>query len=209
VFYDLVRWTSIPLFALYFRLERRGLEQVPGSGPVIVAANHVSFLDPAVLGSAFPRRLRFLIDRTTWSYPSLNWFYRGMAAIPVPRDGGLTRDAIRAALGALAGGAAIGIFPEGGRREGLDPEAAYLGVALLARHSRAPVVPAGLAGTDRAMPRGVVLPEPCRVRVTFGKALRHADVAAGLSGRAADERFTRTLMEVIGRLARADAEDGS
>jgi 1-acyl-sn-glycerol-3-phosphate acyltransferase len=180
---------------------------VPRTGPVIVAANHVSFLDPAVLGSAFPRRVHFLIDASTWAHWSMNWFYRGMKAIPVDRTGGPSREAIRRAMTRLGEGCVVGIFPEGGRVRDAAMARAMEGVALLARHTGAPVVPAGIAGTAEAMPRGRAIPEPTPVRVAFGEPVRHADVATsiGVAGRDADGPFTRLLMRRIAALAQVSS----
>jgi 1-acyl-sn-glycerol-3-phosphate acyltransferase len=209
LFYRLVRWTSIPLFKLYFSLRRAGSEQVPANGPVIVAGNHASYLDPAVLGSAFPRPIHFLINARVWRATGMNWFYRGMRSIPVDRDGRPTRDAIQAALHRLGQGRVVGIFPEGGRNGAGGVEEALAGVALLARKSGALVVPAGLAGTADAMPIGKALPEPVPIRVHFGEPLR-VEPPAGrgpAARRSADRRFTVELMERIAGLVRkAEAE---
>ena len=199
VFYHLVRWTSVPLFSLYFRLTRQGVSHVPRTGAVLLAANHVSYLDPAVVGSACPRRVFFLMHEGTWAKPVMNWFFRGMQAIPVSRDASV-RVPLRRALSRLEAGCAVGIFPEGARVR-VSGDDALLGVALLARRSGAPVIPVGIAGTDRAMPVGAALPEPVRVRVAFGAPLRHDGARGGEDLRAADARFTRELMSSVRRLA--------
>lgn len=202
-FYHAVRLASRPLLGLYFGLRREGAGRVPREGAAVLAANHVSYLDPAVVGSVVPRQVHFLMDLATWAHPSLNWFYRGMDAIPVDRTGGPTRDAFRAALARLEAGQCIGIFPEGARARAEGPDPAQLGVALIARMSGAPVVPVGIGGTEAAMPRGRALPEPARVRVLFGEPLLHAELAAreGLGKREADARFTELLMRSIDELA--------
>lgn len=202
LFYRLVRWTSIPLFRLYFPVKRSGVERVPAEGPLIVAGNHASFLDPAVLGSAFPRPVHFLVNARVWRRKGLNWFYRGMRSIPVDREGRPTRDAIQQALRRLEQGRVVGIFPEGGRNEGSSLEEALAGVALLARRSGALVLPAGLAGTERSMPKGAALPEPMPLGVCFGEPLRLElpSEAGPVARRAADSRFTAELMSRIGEL---------
>ena len=202
LFYRLVRWTSIPLFRLYFPLKRSGVEKVPAEGPLIVAGNHASFLDPAVLGSAFPRPVHFLINARVWRRRGLNWFYRGMRSIPVDREGRPTRDAIQQALRRLEQGRVVGIFPEGGRNDGGSLEEALAGVALLARRSGALVVPTGLAGTGQSMPKGSPLPEPMPICVRFGEPLRlePPSESGPAARRAADSRFTAELMSQIGQL---------
>ena len=209
LFYRTVRAASIPLFRLYFGLRVEGLGEVPSEGPLLVAANHASYLDPAVLGSGFPRPMHFLINARVWRAKAMNWFYRGMEAIPVDRDGRPTRDAIAAALGRLREGRVVGIFPEGGRAEGGSVEEALAGVSLLARRSGAPVLPVGIAGTGESMPVGKALPEPVPVRVAIGAPMRHdAPEERGPHARREHDRlFTEELMNRIAELA-ARAESG-
>ncbi|MEM7247949.1 MAG: lysophospholipid acyltransferase family protein [Acidobacteriota bacterium] len=201
MFYRLVRLASIPVFLAFFGL-RRSRVQVP-AGPLIVAANHVSFLDPAVLGSVFPRSIHFLMNEKVWRLPLLNWFYRGMQAVPVDRSAKGSRRALASALVQLGAGRVVGIFPEGGRvpegesREGLS------GVALLARRTGCPVMPCGLRGTAEALPIGGKLPQLTKVEVCFGEPLEHASFSerTGLTGREADQAFTTELMRRIAELA--------
>lgn len=200
MFYHLVRWLSRIPFALYFRLARTDVDRVPGEGAALLAANHVSFLDPAMVGSTSPRKVYFLMTADIFRRSGLRWFFRWMDAIPVDRAGRPTRDAIRAALRRLAAGDLVGIFPEGARVDGAQLGEGLAGVALLARRSGAPVVPVGITGTDRAMPRGTAIPRPASVRVRYGTPFRHAEVTAGLAGREADEAFVRRLMESIDAL---------
>jgi 1-acyl-sn-glycerol-3-phosphate acyltransferase len=208
VFYRLVRWTSIPLFRLYFPLSASGRQHVPAEGPLIVAANHASYLDPAVLGSACPRPLHFLINRRVWRVPAMNWFYRGMESIPVDPAGAGARASIQAALVRLQAAAAVGIFPEGARAEGGELQDALDGVALLSRRSGAPVVPVGIAGTAESMPKGASLPEPLPVRVAFGPPMRRADSGGGPRARREEDReFTDELMRRIAELVE-EAEAG-
>jgi 1-acyl-sn-glycerol-3-phosphate acyltransferase len=197
LFYSSVRLASRPAFAAWFRLRREGIENIPADGPVIVAGNHVSYLDPAVLGSACPRPVRFLISAQVWQHRSMNWFYRGMRSIPVDRSGGPTRAAIRAALAALEDGEVVGIFPEGGRTKPGHVDPALIGVGLIARLSGVPVIPVGIVGTERSMPVGAGFPRPAKVVVRFGRPLDPDAIAAGRTGREADTAFTTRLMADI------------
>lgn len=197
-FYHCVRLLSRPAFAVLFRLRREGLPRPVPDGAMILAANHVSYLDPAVVGSTFPRAVRFLMHHRVWRHWSLNWFYRGMEAIPVAREGSIARAALRDGIAALQDGQVVGIFPEGGRVDpGAASDGALFGVALLARRSRAPVVPIGILGTERAMPKGALIPRPVGLRVRYGTPLLYDECSKGLSGRAADEAFTQELMSRI------------
>ena len=176
----------------YFRLSHEGREHVPADGALIVAANHVSYLDPAVLGATLPRPAHFIMVGGIWRKTGLNWFFRGMRSIPVDREGLMSRSALKAALDALARGEVVGIFPEGGRALPDGSVPALAGVALLARRSGAPVLPTGISGTFEALPRGRAIPRICKIRVRFGPLVRHE----GLS-REQDAAFTTVLMREI------------
>jgi 1-acyl-sn-glycerol-3-phosphate acyltransferase len=169
IFYGAVRMLFYPAGRWYFRIRIEGLENIPASGPAIVAANHVSWLDPVALGSACTRPVRFLIARHVYDLPWTRWFYRGMRTIPVERG---SRDprGVRAALRALSRGEIVGVFPEGaGLLAGPGEREAQAGALLLAAASGAPFVPAGLSGTRRAWPPRSRFPRPVTVTVRFGE----------------------------------------
>jgi len=169
IFYAAVRTLFYPAGRWYFRIRIEGRANIPASGPAIVAANHVSWLDPIALGSACSRPVRFLIAQHVYETPATRWFYRGMHTIPVARGSGNPRG-LRAALRALARGEVIGIFPEGaGLLEEPGAREAQAGALLLAAASGAPFVPVGLTGTRRAWPPQARFPRPGRVTVRFGE----------------------------------------
>lgn len=125
-------------------------QNVPPAGPVIVACNHVSYLDPVVLGIGFLRPVTYLAKKQLFRIPVLGPIIAKLGAYPLDREAGGAA-AIRAALRALKEGRCIGIFPEGGRNlDGRHEEKG--GAALLGALSGAPVVPAAIAGTRQARP---------------------------------------------------------
>ena len=198
-FYATVRTLAWPLLRGWLRLHVRGLNHVPPTGGLLVVANHSSYLDPAVLGRACPRKLHFVIKRSVHEVRGLRWFFRGMDAIPVEAG---TRDtgALRAALRLLDRGQAVGIFPEGGRSGDGTLRAAQTGVGLLASRSGAVVVPAGIRGAHRAMPVGALVPRPVRVEVHFGPALTFP----AIDGVRPDlELVTGRIMDEVQRLSAA------
>ncbi len=197
-FYATVRTLSLPLLRTWLRLQVSGLHHVPASGPVLVVANHTSYLDPAVLGRACPRKLHFLIKRSVYETPLLRWFFRGMDAIPVALDAADSL-ALRSALRLLAGGQAVGIFPEGGRAMDGRLGAARVGAALLAARSGCPVVPAGIRGAYEAMPPGAFLPRPRRVEVVFGPPFQVERASRG-AARTRQDDVARLMMDHVGRL---------
>jgi 1-acyl-sn-glycerol-3-phosphate acyltransferase len=125
-------------------------ENVPATGPVIVACNHVSYLDPVVLGIGFVRPVTYLAKKQLFAIPVLGPIIAALGAYPLDREAGGVA-AVRAALRALKEGRCVGIFPEGTRN--LTGQAEEKGgAALLGALSGAPVVPAAIAGTRHARP---------------------------------------------------------
>ena len=196
MFYWFIKGMFWPLGQIYFRLRRRGLHRLPRTGPVILIANHSSFLDPPVLGSACPRKVHFLIMRAMYDMLRFRWFYAGMEAIPVSAD---RQDAmsLRRALKALREGRVVGVFPEGRRRLDGRVGEAQLGAALLAARSGASVVPVGIRGAYEALPPKGMFPWPKRIEVVFGEPLRWN---GGRADRRSLEAFSRSMMSSVAML---------
>jgi 1-acyl-sn-glycerol-3-phosphate acyltransferase len=125
-----------------------GTENVPKTGPLIVACNHVSYFDPPVLGTACPRRIQYMAKEQLFRIAVLGPLIRAVGAYPVDREGSATA-AIKRSVDVLRQGGVIGIFPEGTRNLTGSAEVRG-GVALLASLGKAPVVPARLVGTGNA-----------------------------------------------------------
>ena len=154
----------------YCRFDIAGLDHVPPSGPVILAANHRSYFDPMALGFALARLgrpVRFLAKRELFATPVVGQLARSFGAIPVDRGSGSTGP-LDAAAHALAGGEVVVILPQGTIPRGdafFAPDlVGRSGVVRLARMSGAPVVPVGLWGTEQVWPRSAKLPNVWRVR---------------------------------------------
>ncbi len=162
------------VFRLGFGLEVRGQEHLPATGPFVVASNHISYLDPPVLGVASPRRLTFMARANLFDAPLLGAFLWAVGVIPLQRgttDVGGLRDAIHR----LRRGAAIAIFPEGGRQLSGQLGAAKRGVGLLAAAARVPIIPALVQGTFQALPPGSRRLHRAKIRVVFGKPVAYTE----------------------------------
>lgn len=201
--YRFVKPIAVALMRIAFRLEVRGREHVPATGPLLIVSNHVSLLDPPLVGGAAPRELYFLAKEELFRIPLLGRFIRGLNARPVKRDGSDSR-ALKSALKLLAEDRALLLFPEGTRGVAGRLSAGKPGAGMLAVMSGAPVVPAYVSGSARALPRGRVLPRPGRVRVTFGPALHFK--AVGNERRKEQYReATDEMMRAIAQLMDGDA----
>lgn len=180
----------------YLRLRVAGAENVPTTGRVLLAANHVSYLDGPVLFGVSPRPVTFLVKAEFFD-GVLGWALRGLGQVPV-HQGQLDRTALVTALNALSTEQVVGIFPEGGRHDG-DFASFERGVSWLAVRSGAPVVPVGIAGSAQAWPRGNRLPRPrSAVTVCFGQPIQVNDKPAAATRRAVDaaaEQLRRTLID--------------
>lgn len=167
-----VQWCLLqPLVRSYFRLTAQGLEHIPPTGPVLLAANHCSFLDPPLIALAIPRQITFLAKEELFSVPILSWWIRWMGTYPVSRGEGDLK-AIRTVMRLMENRKALLIFPEGTRS--LDGKLRPLenGLAWMALKTGAPVVPVSLSGTFEAMPSHARFPRPRRVRMQAGPVLR-------------------------------------
>lgn len=153
----------------------RGANRVPRSGGLIVAANHVSNLDPPALACSLPRRLTFMAKEELFKglFGSL---IGSLGAFPIRRGVG-DMEAIRSAVGFLEGGHALMVLPEGTRGDGLTLLPFTRGVEMLARKTGALIVPVGIVGTQRRLPRGASKPRFGRVIVAYGEPYRYSDVA--------------------------------
>ena len=156
------------LWGAYFRPQVTGTEHVPASGPYIIAPVHRSNADFAFAIYVTQRKTFFMAKDELWKSSILGDFVGAMGAFPVSR-GVADRGALSAAEAVLRAGEPLVLFPEGTRKDG--PRVAELqeGASFLAARTGAPIVPVGIAGTDRALPRGAKLPRPVKVRIVIGE----------------------------------------
>ncbi|MCW5937163.1 MAG: 1-acyl-sn-glycerol-3-phosphate acyltransferase [Fimbriimonadaceae bacterium] len=204
--YGFAAWLVRSLLAtLGGGIERIGLENVPLEGPTLIAPVHMSFLDPPVIGSLCPRRLRFMAKEELFRPALLNVLIRSLGAFPV-RRGHNDSTAVKNALAMLADKQAVLVFPEGARNDGETMLPIQIGLAMMAKRSGAKVVPVGLQGTQKMLPKGAKGPRRTRVTIAFGKPFTYAEVTEGLPDREARARF----VEVLGaRIAEACALAGN
>jgi 1-acyl-sn-glycerol-3-phosphate acyltransferase len=183
------------------RLEVHGVGNLPRRGPVLLAANHVSYLDPCVLAAVAHRagrRIRFLALADLFSKPGLGWLLREGRMIPVHRGRG-AEAMVRAARNALAAGEAVLVYPEGTIPAPGQRVEAQRGAGLLALATSAPVVPVGSWGLER---RGRKRP-PLRRRaaVVFGAPLDF-EQSGPQPDRRAQQEAAAALLEAIRERAR-------
>ena len=192
-----------PLLRLLFRPQVSGLENIPPEGGAILAANHVSFLDPLLLPLVVPRRRVMFLTKVKYiDKPLLHWFLQGAGVIPVATDDpGAAGGAVAAGVRAVREGRLVGIFPEGTRSPDGRLHRGKTGVARIAIQASVPVIPAGITGTDLAWPRGARLPRPRSVRITFGPPIMLAAPADSERDPALSRHATDQVMAAIAALS--------
>jgi 1-acyl-sn-glycerol-3-phosphate acyltransferase len=194
-----------PALHLLFRPKVTGLEHIPREGGAIIAANHVSFLDPLLLPLVVPhRRVMFLTKVKYIDKPFLRWFLTGAGVIPVATgDPRAVGESVAAAVEVVRSGRLVGIFPEGTRSPDGRLHRGKTGVARVAFESGAPVIPVGIIGTDLAFPRGARLPRPRSVRILFGPPITLANpdgkVRSASLSRAATDQVMTAIRDLSGQ----------
>lgn len=181
---------------LVWRLEVVGAERVPLEGAVIIAPNHLSLLDPPLIGCACPRELRFIAKAELFRYGLFSRLIRRLGAFPVER-GAADVGAIKTALNFLNQGRAVIIFIEGTRGDGVHLLPPTPGVTLLARQSGAAVVPTAIVGSDKAWPKGAKLPRRAHIQVAFGEPITYRALFGERHDRAARDAFSEQVMARI------------
>lgn len=169
-----IGWST---FGLIYRTVFRGRfyhpERVPSQGPVILAANHASFIDPPLVGCGLWRPLNYLARESLFTHPIAGAILRSWNAVPVDREGGGGRG-LKAILDRLEKGGAILLFPEGTRTADGQLQPAKAGVGLAIIKSTCPVVPVRVFGTYAAFGRHRRVPRPHPIAVTYGHPLDFA-----------------------------------
>jgi 1-acyl-sn-glycerol-3-phosphate acyltransferase len=210
VLYWLLKYVVLgPLLKLVFRPDVQGLANVPASGAVILASNHLSFSDSIFTPLIVKRRVTFVAKAEYFTGTGLKgrltrMFFVGTGTIPVDRSGGrAAQAALDTQLRVLRAGNIAGIYPEGTRSPDGRLYRGKTGVARLALRSGAPVVPVALLNTDEIQPTGRLIPRIRRVRVRIGAPLDFSRYAGRLGDRLAERAVTDEimyeLMELSGR----------
>lgn len=207
--YTLGRLALMPLARLIFRPRIEGRDLVPRTGPVILASNHLSFIDSFAIPIAAPRQVHFLAKASYFDGTGLRgWasrtFFSSIGAVPVQRGAGQAAlDALEVQRRLLEAGGAVALYPEGTRSRDGRLYKGRTGVAFLALQVGAPVVPVGLIGTDAVMPVDATMPRlGVRPTIRFGQPLdlsRHGSADSGRARRAATDEIMSAIHALSGQ----------
>jgi 1-acyl-sn-glycerol-3-phosphate acyltransferase len=209
VTYRLLRLILSLVVFVVLRPKVTGLHNIPRRGPVILASNHLSFIDSIVIPLVVPRHVTFIAKAEYWTGRGVKgrisrWFFTTMGNIPVDReDPRAGQRSLQDALDVLRRGGAFGIYPEGTRSRDGKLHAGHTGVAWLALAGSAPVVPVALIGTDKVQPVGKRLPRPVRgIHVQFGAPIDPSrQLTAGARPAQVRRELTDHVMASIHRMS--------
>ncbi|MFS0867996.1 lysophospholipid acyltransferase family protein [Microbacterium sp. 179-B 1A2 NHS] len=207
--YYLVRWGIGPLARLIYRPRIEGSNNIPRTGPIILASNHLSFIDSFVLPMFAPRPVYFLAKSSYFEGTGIGgWFsrrfFRALGATPVRRGAGQAAlDALDQQRRILQTGKAIALYPEGTRSLDGRLYRGRTGIAFLALETGAKVVPVGIVGTNDAMPVGAKWPRISpRVTIRYGSAIdlsHHGPASSGRARRLATDEIMSAIHALSGQ----------
>ena len=166
--YIFVKYAARFAFSLYLRVFVRNAKALPRNGPVIVSPIHRSNLDVPMMGALFQRKLHYLGKGSLMTNKLAAWFLLGCGIIPLDRDSVADKLALDASLKALKEGKALAVFPEGERKSGPHVFPMLDGAVWLSAKANAPILPVGIGGSERSMPKGSYIPKPRKIVIIYG-----------------------------------------
>lgn len=175
--YGTLRAFLTPFLMILFRPKVKGLRNVPATGPLIIASNHLSFSDSIFMPLVVPRKVTFLAKSEYFTSPGPKGLLKkltfiALGQVPVDRSGGRRSEAaLITGLQVLSEGKCLGIYPEGTRSPDGRLYKGRTGIARLAIESGAPIVPVAMFNTENIQPTGQVIPNIQRVGMTFGEPM--------------------------------------
>ena len=196
-----------PLLKTVFRPWVSGLENIPRTGGVILASNHLSFIDSVFLPLLIDRRIYFLAKSDYFTGKGLkNWatkhFLLGTGMLPIDRSGGKASEAsLNTGLQVLMKGDVLGIYPEGTRSPDGKMYRGRTGVARMVLEAHVPVVPVAMIDTEKVMPIGSKIPKVRRIGIVFGEPLDFSRFEGMESDRFILRSVTDEIMYELNRIS--------
>jgi 1-acyl-sn-glycerol-3-phosphate acyltransferase len=189
-----VRWFC----STWIRVTVSGTEHIDQTRGALLLVNHQSYLDPLLVGVWLDFPVSFLARDSLFRIPLLGMLLRNTGVIPISRSSARS-GSIRAAVERLEAGTVVGIFPEGTRSSGTEPQRFRPGFLAVARRTEQPVYPVGICGSDRAMPRGAFWVRPTRIHVSFGRPLSQ-ELREQINSNADDKAICEEIRVLVAEL---------
>jgi 1-acyl-sn-glycerol-3-phosphate acyltransferase len=203
ILYDLAHSIFFVLFKILFGYRIIGRENVPKTGPVILASNHASFLDPPFVGTALWRRVNFVARDTLFNRPWKKFILDRWMAFPINRDR-MDKTTLNEILGRLKKGEPVCLFPEGTRSPDGALQPGKAGIGMIVSLAKAPVVPVYIKGSYLTFGKIHKSFRPTKVSVTFGKPIDFSGVE-GVSRQDRYQGIADVIMAEIKNLERSNS----
>lgn len=186
-FYKFVKALLSITLRLFFKIEVIGLENIPKVGKAIVCANHMSLIDPIIIGITLPRKVNFMAKKELFKNKLLKVILLKLGAFPVDR-GGNSLSAIKSSLNILKKGEVLGLFPEGTRVKEVNIENAKPGISMISIKGKAPVIPICIDTKYKLFSRiQIRIGEPIQFSEYYDKKLTTEDYSS----------FSKKVMDII------------
>jgi 1-acyl-sn-glycerol-3-phosphate acyltransferase len=177
-FYFVCYWIVVPITRLYTRMTINGREHVPKRGAYVLAPVHRSYVDTPIAGCVATRRLRFMGKDTMWKNRQFGWLFSALGAFPISR-GTADREALTRCIAVLEAGDPLVLFPEGERKSGPTVQPLFDGAVYIAIKAGVPIVPIGIGGSERVMPKKAKFVYPRKVHIEVGPPIPPPSTAPG------------------------------
>jgi 1-acyl-sn-glycerol-3-phosphate acyltransferase len=195
-----VVWLFLAGFCrVFWRLRVDGADNIPTDRPFVLAPVHRSNIDFAVVAVITRRRMRYIAKDSLWKIAPLGRIWSALGAFPV-RRGTADREALRTSVEVIEEGEPLVLFPEGTRQVGPVVEEVFDGAAFVAGRAGVPIIPVGIGGSERAMPKGAKMLKPVRITVVVGQPIDPPP--AGERGRPSRKAVQETTAQVKAEVQR-------
>lgn len=193
-FYQSVRLLVVAVLRTYCRMSITGMENIPTTGPFVLAPVHRSFIDTPIASGCTRRRMRFMGKDSMWKKKPFGWTLSALGAFPVTR-GTADREAVTRAIAVLRSGEPLVLFPEGERKSGPTVQPLRDGAAYVACKAAVPIVPVGIGGSEKVLGKGMKIMVPRKLVVLIGEPIQPAAAVDGRMPRAEVREISAVLHE--------------
>ncbi len=197
--YHTVRTIVTVFCRVWCRMTIEGRENFPTGGPFILAPTHRSIIDTPVSSGVYTKRMRFMGADKWWSNNHFGRLLSALGGFPVSR-GSADREALKRCIAVIEGGEPLVLFPEGERKSGLVVQPLFEGAAYIAMKTGVPIIPVGIGGSERAMPKGAKFIYPRKMHVIVGKPMLVPIAESSKEQRIAARQLTTDLHTELQRL---------
>ncbi len=199
VFYTIMRGIVVGVCVAYTRTRIVGRHNIPRSGPFLLAPIHRSNIDTPLAAAVTGRRMRFMGKDSIWKVKAIGWIVSALGAFPVTR-GSADREALKRCISVLESGEPLVLFPEGTRQSGPVVQPLFDGAAYVAVKAGVPIIPVGIGGSERVMPKGSKMIYPRKCVLVVGEPIHAPTDENGRIPRSAVREVTDTLSRELQRL---------